>query len=615
MSTDGGDKTTGTPSPSVMLEWRSYLHPPRSMGSNTSSDTVQRPYDRPSTPISIRSLGSVSSSPLRIRSENIQPIRLFSRDASRSVEDASLFPSPQRSSKHSSRKSSRAKDNLLRPRSRNVSTLVQESSLLEEVNLYSPHDINHESASESDKENQHPGTNVKEPRLSFDVSHDEVLSVDEPSRTSNQTKLRNVPTPSAGPRPSRSFKGWINNLRPQPLRRKKTLTVRKKRWPLDESPQYRDIMKSPKTGRRRSEEQKAVVEERPNGSPPPRMFRRSNPFSKSSKSSRRSEDRSRLSAESNALQVAALERTTQRQKTLEELVVSEASYIADLKVLIHVRPTLQNMPCGKLSYSLQAYFTLLALAPNVSQHSSTQIQQNVTEILRLHEDLLVQIQHFVIEPAPHTVRRDLPLHSKHNRRRSVNGHQIASAITGLVHTARTSIETARPSQSKGNPTPLDIDNMIEVAKVFGNMLGRFFVYEEYGAKYELMLREMSLISKSIPNWHAFERSIEALANSLASSSGSEESVRKGLAFEDLLIKPIQRICKYPLLFEDLYNNTLEVDSIESRGELRNILWRLRETAEEINRATNDRETQARIQRSWHLQDLLILPNAVSLLAA
>ncbi len=65
---------------------------------------------------------------------------------------------------------------------------------------------------------------------------------------------------------------------------------------------------------------------------------------------------------------------------------------------------------------------------------------------------------------------------------------------------------------------------------------RFFVYEEYGAKYELMLRDLTSTSRSIPNWHAYERGIEALANSLASSSTQGEICRKGLTFEDLLIK-------------------------------------------------------------------------------
>ena len=68
---------------------------------------------------------------------------------------------------------------------------------------------------------------------------------------------------------------------------------------------------------------------------------------------------------------------------------------------------------------------------------------------------------------------------------------------------------------------------------------RFFVYEEYGAKYELMLRDLTSTSRTIPNWHAYERGIEALANSLTPSSSQGEVSRKGLTFEDLLIKVLE----------------------------------------------------------------------------
>lgn len=65
---------------------------------------------------------------------------------------------------------------------------------------------------------------------------------------------------------------------------------------------------------------------------------------------------------------------------------------------------------------------------------------------------------------------------------------------------------------------------------------RFFVYEEYGAKYESMLRDMASVSKHIPNWQAYERGIEALARALLPSSSDEGKNRKGLTFEDMLIK-------------------------------------------------------------------------------
>lgn len=67
-------------------------------------------------------------------------------------------------------------------------------------------------------------------------------------------------------------------------------------------------------------------------------------------------------------------------------------------------------------------------------------------------------------------------------------------------------------------------------------MGRFFIYEEYGAKYESTMLEMISTSKTIPNWHIYERSIEALANSLASTCNQAIQSKKCLSFEDLLIK-------------------------------------------------------------------------------
>lgn len=75
-------------------------------------------------------------------------------------------------------------------------------------------------------------------------------------------------------------------------------------------------------------------------------------------------------------------------------------------------------------------------------------------------------------------------------------------------------------------------------------------------------------------------------------------------------QPIQRVCKYPLLFADLYKYTPASDDAESRREIEKVLARLRETAQEINKATNDQEARDRIQRSWHLQDLLTIPDVV-----
>lgn len=71
-------------------------------------------------------------------------------------------------------------------------------------------------------------------------------------------------------------------------------------------------------------------------------------------------------------------------------------------------------------------------------------------------------------------------------------------------------------------------------------MNRFFAYEEYGAKYEMMAQDMAATYNSIPGWHAYERGIEALANSLTSMNGREAHSRKGLTFNDLLIKVLPK---------------------------------------------------------------------------
>lgn len=65
---------------------------------------------------------------------------------------------------------------------------------------------------------------------------------------------------------------------------------------------------------------------------------------------------------------------------------------------------------------------------------------------------------------------------------------------------------------------------------------RFFTYEEYGSKYEMMVKDVASTHKSMPAWNAYEKGIEALANCVTSINSRDANSRKGLTFADLLIK-------------------------------------------------------------------------------
>lgn len=74
---------------------------------------------------------------------------------------------------------------------------------------------------------------------------------------------------------------------------------------------------------------------------------------------------------------------------------------------------------------------------------------------------------------------------------------------------------------------------------------RFFAYEEYGAKYELMVKDVASTSRTMPQWQAYQKGLEALAAALTSINSQHEHSKKGLTVGDLLIKVLIPL---PMLF-------------------------------------------------------------------
>lgn len=138
---------------------------------------------------------------------------------------------------------------------------------------------------------------------------------------------------------------------------------------------------------------------------------------------------------------------------------------------------------------------------------------------------------------------------------------------------------------------------------------RFFIYEEYGAKYEMMIKDVASAHRTMPEWEAYQKGLETLASSLGPSSTHGDKSKKSLTIGDLLVKPIQRVCRYPLLFAELLKYTPVSDSPYAHMEIENTLVRLREATSQINRATDDAQVKAVLEKTWLLQDRLVFPHA------
>lgn len=151
----------------------------------------------------------------------------------------------------------------------------------------------------------------------------------------------------------------------------------------------------------------------------------------------------------------------------------------------------------------------------------------------------------------------------------------------------------------GTAEPRDVS---EVATIFKEFPTDFLVYEEYCANHSIIAHELQRLAPHL--WSGYEAGMESLARSLVALDRKHQDERKGLTVGDLLIKPVQRMTKYPLLFDDLLKQTPVADCPSAHSEVEATLQCLREVVRTVNHATDNCETRAQVQRRWSLQSRL-----------
>ncbi|EXJ66304.1 uncharacterized protein A1O5_10456 [Cladophialophora psammophila CBS 110553] len=286
---------------------------------------------------------------------------------------------------------------------------------------------------------------------------------------------------------------------------------------------------------------------------------------------------------------AAFRRAIKRRQILEELVTSEESYIADLKALIYL------------------YSTLLATTMTIVGRVRASVLRNVHDLLSVHERLLERLHQAAYEAAARkwadtTSPRHLGSPPYHKRWKSLDS-SAAVKMSRSHRRTRSSMESSEASRGRtylGGAEPRDVT---DVAAIFRDFLSDFLVYEEYCANHSLIAHELQRHAPTL--WSTYESGIESLARSLIALDHKHQDQKKGLTVGDLLIKPIQRMTKYPLLFDDLLKQTPVADCPSAHSDLEAILTCLRELVQTVNKATDNHETRSQIQRRWSLQTRLI----------
>ncbi|KAI4794339.1 hypothetical protein E4T45_12400, partial [Aureobasidium sp. EXF-8846] len=304
---------------------------------------------------------------------------------------------------------------------------------------------------------------------------------------------------------------------------------------------------------------------------------------------------------------AARQRTRKRREKIEELIKTEESYLSDLKALSN------------------AYFTFLPpISPFTGTQTRASARSNITNMLQLHTELLEDL-HQVIPYSEHdqaitetTTPKRKPYHVRWHSEDSI---PVRRPPLGTSHTGwsnRLSLDSHKtPIQDPLSLTCTPI-TAADVGRIFAKNVGipsqplikRFALYEEYSARCESMHDDIDFTQRSSFSVWDYDRAIETLSASVNPVKSREANRRKALSIRDLLIKPIQRITRYELLFKDLCRVTPSCDDPVSHAVLDDVLYRLGETCRNVDDAKDNPDKLRLMENSRLLQDRLYFSDKI-----
>lgn len=328
-------------------------------GSESSLGTVHRTYKRNPSLRPVDSCGSLISGPLRVINANLPPSRAAS-SSSRSVEGDSLVFS-RRASKQMLREPSSSSNIPPSSGTREFSVWLLEARRRKDMDAdLSSYGSNSMKNGEQKRDIASEHGVSAEATRSNDSASTGMTAYSEPNPEPNKLSIAVTDTKTFEEQP---FKKWMSTLRHKKSKRGRSLKPRQERWSLDDadqsdSAQAPSLQRKVANGHRKTsswsstglvEAVKSVTISLRTLSVVPSTRKCCQPFLRTSdRSSRVSQSANRNSMDSTQgsaqlIDEAAWLRAIKRRKTLEELISSEESYIADLKVLVNVKIPNENL--------------------------------------------------------------------------------------------------------------------------------------------------------------------------------------------------------------------------------------------------------------------------------
>ncbi|KAL4908393.1 hypothetical protein BDW74DRAFT_175078 [Aspergillus multicolor] len=268
----------------------------------------------------------------------------------------------------------------------------------------------------------------------------------------------------------------------------------------------------------------------------------------------------------------AQNRAFKRRQVLQEIIGTESDYIFDLKALSDL---------------------LLITSPR------SEIYFNVQQIRECHESFLRRIRSLI--PSSNLPRMQLERMMNYGApKRPDLGLRAFQPRSLRTQSFKTSVDRRlRQLASEANEA-------LVVAREIGYLSKSFIYYKEFCKNYDVLVEDVVILRNTVRNSQEFDQGIEAMTKSAASMETRPLYNNKSLCMNDILIKPAQRLCKYPLLLQELLRWTHIQDDPSAHDKIRQVLEDVREVLAEINEATASTLSRNFVTKTFLLNDLLEL---------
>ncbi|KAL7662052.1 Ferric reductase NAD binding domain family protein [Aspergillus niger] len=271
----------------------------------------------------------------------------------------------------------------------------------------------------------------------------------------------------------------------------------------------------------------------------------------------------------------AQHRAIKRRRVLRELITTECDYIFGLKALA------------------DALFIFSA---------RPEIYHNVQQIRDTHENFLAQIRK--LTPISNLAAAEfdsLMPRGIHKRLSAIDfGLRTLHAKSLRSRSFRASMD------SRLKALAAETKEALQVALEVGNLSESFTAYKLFCKNYGLLTVDVNFLRQSVPDWRIFDQGIEALSKSVTSLERQTQEENKAMSLNDLLIKPVQRLCRYPLLLEELLRWTHIQDDPSAHDGIRQVLEQVRAVVCEVNQITDNPVSKALVKQTFLLQSFMDL---------